>query len=307
MNKKIAYVFPGQGSQFIGMGKDFYENSSLAKDMFTLASDRLKIDMKSLLFEENDKLNETEYSQPAIFLVSAIAYKLFENSLSIKPSFALGHSLGEFGALFSVKALGFLDGIELVRERGLLMKQACEGKNAGMMVLLGLSDEKVEEICKDAQGKNKQIFAANYNNDGQIVIAGTKSDLEEYTNVFKDAGAKRAMLLPMSVASHCPLLASAQKPLREKMQIFLKNSFDAPVISNVTASAYDKKDEALNLLAEQLIKPVKYKQSILNNPADIYVEFGASVLKGLNKKISSAPTLSIIDMASLKEAVETLK
>lgn len=307
MSKNISFIFPGQGSQTVGMGKDFYEKSPLVRDIFKYASKRLNIDMQSLLFEENENLNETEFAQPAILLVSAAALRVFQESVQITPQFALGHSLGEITSLISVGALDIYDALELVRERGLLMKKACEGKNAGMMVIVGLDDEKSENLCKEARDEGKQIWAANYNSDGQIVIAGLKDDLNSYADKFKAAGAKRALLLPMSVASHCPLLSSARAALREKLEIFIKDDFKADIISNVDAKPYNSKKEAVEKLEKQLISPVLYKQSISSQKTDIFIEFGGSVLKGLNKRLSSAPTFGITDMATLEEAIKVVK
>lgn len=304
MNKTL-FIFPGQGSQKIGMGKDFYDNSSLAKEMIEQASTRVGFDFTKLLFEENDQLEQTEYTQPAILLVSLIAHRLFTETCKTLPVAVLGHSLGEFSALSTTGAMDYLDAVELVHQRGVLMKQACEGINAGMMALLGLDDARVEEItCKERE-LGKKVWAANYNGDGQIVIAGNKDDLSSLEPLFKEAGAKKAVLLPMSVASHCPLLSSAQANLEGYLEKWLKDDFAMPVISNVTATAYQSKDEAKRLLSEQLISPVKYKQSILHveSSTDMFIEFGGSVLKGLNKRISQKPTHSIVDMKSLEEVL----
>jgi [acyl-carrier-protein] S-malonyltransferase len=309
MMKKIAAIFPGQGSQSFGMGEDFYNSNSVAKEMVEAASDRVGFDFKALMFEENDNLEQTEFTQPAIFLVSSIAHKLFENEMSIKPIFALGHSLGEFSALESVGALGYLDGVELVHQRGKLMKKACEGVDVGMMALIGLSDEVVEDVAKKARTEGKKVWAANYNSDGQIVAAGSRSDLNSMIDVFKEAGAKRALLLNMSIASHCPLLDSATEPLKESLEKFLKDEFIAPVVSNVTAKKYDTKAEAIELLAKQLTMPVLYKQSIkaYQNEVDLFVEFGGGVLKGLNRRGVDTPTLSVTDMQSLETLFEEIK
>ncbi|MDR2635339.1 MAG: ACP S-malonyltransferase [Campylobacteraceae bacterium] len=307
MSKDIAFIFPGQGSQVVGMGKDFYEKSPLARDIFDKASKRLGIDMQALLFNENENLNETQFAQPAILLVSAVALKLFEEKRQITPKFVLGHSLGEITSLISIGALDTYDALELVRERGLLMKKACEGKNAGMMVLVGLDDESSEKICKEARDEGRKIWAANYNSDGQIVIAGLKDDLNLYADKFKSAGAKRALLLPMSVASHCPLLESACAALCEKLQAFIKDDFKAHVISNVNAKPYNSKKDAVDLLEKQLVSPVLYKQSVSGQKIDAFVEFGGSVLKGLNKRLNDAPTFSITDIASLDETLEQIK
>jgi [acyl-carrier-protein] S-malonyltransferase len=311
MSKRIAMIFPGQGSQSIGMGRSFYENSDLAKEMFDKAGERIGVDFKALLFEENEKINQTEYTQPAILLVSIIAYKLFQHKHAIKPALLLGHSLGEISALCAAGAIDYLDAVELTYKRGSLMQAACEGIEAGMMAIVGLDDEAVAEICRDARNKeNKSVWPANYNQDGQLVIAGLKPDLASLEATFKAAGAKRALLLNMSVASHCPLLASAQAPLKAELERMLKDPFVAPVISNVTAKAYETKQQALELVTEQLVRPVLYKQSILaiKDDVDMAIEFGnGSVLKGLNRRINSEmPTLNVSDMESLQKVIEEL-
>jgi len=238
-----------------------------------------------------------------------MAYKLFESEMPIKPAYALGHSLGELSALTSVGALDINDAISLVNKRGALMAKACEGQDVGMLVSLGLSDEVVENICADARAEGKQVWAVNYNTDGQIVIAGIKSDLVELEPKLKEAGARRAMLLNMSVASHCPLLQSAVEPFKAELESVIKDEFIAPVISNVTAKPYSTKEETIELLPEQLVKPVLYKQSILNidDDVDCYIEFGhGNVLKGLNKKLSKKPHFNISDMASLEKTIKEI-
>lgn len=310
--KKIAVIFAGQGSQAIGMGKDFYENSDIAKEMFKRAGERVGINFEELIFSENELINQTQYTQPAILLTQMVAYRLFRNLCpDIKIELFLGHSLGEFSALCASGAIDYVDAIELVHRRGQLMQDACSDIEAGMMVLLGLDDESVEKICFDAQADGKKVWPANYNQDGQLVVAGMKADLISLEQIFKDAGAKRAMLLNMSVASHCDLLASAQIPLSSLMVSMIEDSFEAPVISNVTTKPYSSKNEAVELLTEQLVKPVKYKQSIeeISDKVDIAIEFGnGATLKGLNKKIAKdLETLNIFDMSSLSEVVEKIK
>lgn len=303
---KIVFLYPGQGSQKTGMCQDFYNSSDIAKEMIQSASDRIKVDFTKLMFEENSDLSKTEFTQPAIFLTSAIANRLFNDACDVKPNLALGHSLGEFSALYGAGVLDANDGVELVHRRGLFMQEDCSTIAAGMMVLVGLSDEVVEEIC---QTSGKDIWAANYNSDGQIVVAGIKADLESMQGVFKDAGAKRAIILDMSVASHCPLLANAATSLKSHLDMYIKNSFNCDVISNVTANPYNTKEEAISLLVAQLTNPVKYKHSIINIDSDVsvYLEFGGSVLKGLNRKSTKKQTLSITDMASLEVAINTVQ
>ncbi len=307
--KKVAFIFPGQGSQSIGMGKDFFENSDIAKEMISKASDRLGINFEELLFTENDNIGKTEFTQPAILLVSSIANAIFKEKCDIQPEFVLGHSLGEFSALVASGALNYLDAIELVHRRGLFMTEACSGAGAGMMALVGMADADVEKICEEQRSTGKQVWPANYNMDGQLVLAGIKADLESLVETFKEAGAKRAIVLDMSVASHCELLTSAVENLRPYLEEYLKDEF-SPIISNVTAQAYTTKDEAIELLASQLTKPVKYKQSVIANTenVDAFIEFGNGiVLKGLNRKIcKSVPTLNVSDLASLEKTIEVL-
>ena len=307
--KKVAFIFPGQGSQSVGMGKDFYENSDIAKDMVKNASERLGIDFENLLFEQNDKLGQTEYTQPAILLVSCIALEVFKSKCDIKPEFVLGHSLGEFSALVASGAINYLDAVELVHKRGLFMSEACEGKGAGMMALVGMDDAKVEQMCEAYRAEGKQIWAANYNMDGQLVVAGIKADLEATADSFKEAGAKRALVLDMSVASHCELLNSAVEKLNPYLNEFITDNFETSVISNVTASSYNTKADAIELLSSQLTSPVKYKQSILaNSNVDCFIEFGnGAVLKGINRKVNKEiPTLNVSDIATLEDSLGQL-
>lgn len=310
MSIKCAFLFPGQGSQAVGMGEDFYNSSEIAKEIVDNASEKSGIDFKQLCFSENSDLDKTEFTQPAILLISAIAHKLFENEMPIQPAFALGHSLGELSALTSVGAFDISDAVNLVHKRGALMAQACEGQDVGMLVALGLPDATVEQVCSDARENGSSVWAVNYNSDGQIVIAGIKKDLQALEQPLKSAGARRAMLLNMSVASHCPLLQSAVEPFKQELSKVLKEHFSAPVISNVTAKPYNTKEQTLELLPKQLVKPVLYKQSILaiDPEVDCYIEFGhGNILKGLNRKLTKKPHFNISNMATLEQSVQALK
>lgn len=310
MSKKIAMIFPGQGSQSIGMGKSFYENSAVAREMFEKAGERIGVDFAKLLFEENEQINETAYTQPAILLVSLIAYKLFQEARPTEAVLFLGHSLGEFSALCASGAIDYVDAVELVHKRGMLMQNACADINAGMMAILGLEDGVVESICAQANADGKRVWPANFNQNGQLVVAGIKEDLAAMESVFKEAGAKRALLLNMSIASHCPLLSSAMDPLGEAMEIVVKDTFSAPIVSNASMQKYATKKEAIDLLKIQLIQPVRYKQSIesITGEIELMIEFGhGAVLKGLNKR--NAPdveTMGISDMESLAKVCEAL-
>jgi [acyl-carrier-protein] S-malonyltransferase len=278
--------------------------------MFEKAGERIGVDFTKLLFEENDILDKTEYTQPAILLISMIAYKLFQEARPTDAAMFLGHSLGEFSALCASGAIDYVDAVELVHKRGKLMGQACESINAGMMAILGLDDAVVEELCAKANAEGKKVWPANYNQAGQLVVAGIKEDLQAMESVFKEAGAKRALLLNMSIASHCPLLESAMEPLAEAMEQMISDTFSAPIISNATTAPYSSKSEAIERLKVQLIQPVKYKQSIeaIAGDIDMMIEFGnGAVLKGLNKR--NAPdveTVGISDMDSLAKVCEAL-
>ena len=308
---KVAMIFPGQGSQSFGMGRSFYDNSDRTKSIIDEASKAVGIDFKALLFEENEQLDQTAYTQPAILLVSMVAYTLFREVSDVEATLFLGHSLGEFSAVCASGALSINDAVALVKRRGELMQEACSGIDAGMMALVGLEDSVVEELCMMAQKEGKKVWPANYNQNGQLVVAGIKEDLVAMEERFKESGAKRAILLNMSIASHCPLLQSAQAPLKAELERVLSDNFSAPIISNVTTKGYKSKDEAVELLVDQLVKPVKYKQSIeaIANDVDLAIEFGnGSVLKGLNRRINkNMKTLNVSDMESLQATIEALK
>lgn len=299
---KVAFLFPGQGSQSVGMGKDIYEEFEICSELFDDISQACDIDFKSIMFSENELLNKSEFTQPSIVLNSFMCFLALKNKIDIKPEFAIGHSLGEFAALSVSGGLNMKDTVHLVNLRGKFMSEDCAQKEVAMMVVLGLSDEIVENACKDYG-----VWAANYNCEGQIVVAGIKENLISLESKLKELGAKRTMMLNMSVVSHCPILQNSSEKLAKELEKYLANEFN-PVISNVTAKPYTTKTEALELLKRQLISPVLYKQSIKSceSQVDCFIEFGATILKGLNRKITTKPTYSIFDLQSLEEVIKAI-
>ncbi|MDD6054948.1 MAG: ACP S-malonyltransferase [Helicobacteraceae bacterium] len=302
----FAVIFPGQGSQAVGMGKDLFDNSAEVRELFEIASDTLSENMQELCFSENNKLNLTKYTQPAILLVSYAVFCLIKPKIKGRISFALGHSLGEFSALCASGTLDFKEAISLVNRRGILMEDACKKQKAGMMVVLGLEDSILEEFCEKKRNLGLKVWCANYNADGQMVLGGIREDLSSLEVELKGLGAKRALMLPMSVASHCLVLESMCEPFREILEKDLKDNFSFPIISNVNAKPYNTKQEALELLSKQLISPVLYKQSIRGNDStiDTFIECGGNVLKGLNKRLSQKETISLQTYAEIQDFLQ---
>lgn len=289
---KKAYVFPGQGAQFVGMGKDLYESSPLAKEMFDNANEILGFNITELMFSGTDEdLKQTKVTQPAIFLHSVILAKTLGDEF--KPDMTAGHSLGEFSALVAAGALSFEDGLKLVYARALAMQKACEANPSTMAAILALPDEKVEEICKSI---DDVVVPANYNCPGQIVISGTMNGIERACELMKEAGAKRALPLKVGGAFHSPLMESARVELSEAIE---STSFSKPiclVYQNVTTVGESDPEVIKKNLIAQLTSPVKWTQSIQNMIADgatDFVELGpGSVLQGLISKIDKSVTVS---------------
>lgn len=284
-----AFVFPGQGAQFSGMGKDFYESSEEFKNLFEKANDILGYRITDIMFGGTDEeLKQTKVTQPAVFLHSVIAAKSILDK--VQPDMVAGHSLGEFSALVVSGALSFEDGLKLVLHRALAMQKACELQPSTMAAIIALPDEKVEEICNSIT--DEVCVAANYNCPGQIVISGSIAGIEKACAAMKEAGAKRALPLKVGGAFHSPLMEPAKKELEEAIKATKFNKPVCPIYQNVNALPQTDPEVIKNNLILQLTSPVRWTQSVRNMIADGATEFiecgPGAVLQGLIKKIDSS-------------------
>lgn len=281
---KHAYVFPGQGAQAVGMGKDLYDNVPVAKELFEKANEILGFRITDIMFAGTpDELKQTKVTQPAVFLHSVIMAK----ALDVKPDAVAGHSLGEFSALVVAGALSFEDGLKLVSKRAMAMQAACEARPGTMAAILGLEDKTVEEICASIDGV---VVAANYNCPGQLVISGAEAPVDEACARLKEAGARRALRLPVGGAFHSPLMEAARAELEQAIAEVKFNTPSCPVYQNVDAQPQTDPEKIKSNLIAQLTAPVRWTQIVKNMIADGVTEFTelgpGTVLQGLIKKVN---------------------
>jgi len=280
-----AFVFPGQGAQYVGMGKDLYENSALAKELFEKANDILGFRITDLMFEGTDEdLKQTKVTQPAIFLHSVILAKTLGETF--KPEMTAGHSLGEFSALVAAGAMNFEDGLKLVSQRAQAMQKACEVEPSTMAAIVGMEDAAVEEVCASIA---EVVVPANYNCPGQLVISGSIAGIDKACEILKEKGAKRALKLPVGGAFHSPLMEPARTELAAAIENTTFNKPVCPVYQNVKAQAVTEPEEIKKNLVAQLTAPVRWTQTAQNMIADgasSFTEVGpGKVLQGLVKKV----------------------
>ena len=282
---KKAFVFPGQGAQFSGMGKDLYENSTTAQEMFEKANEVLGFRITDVMFEGSaEELKQTNVTQPAVFLHSVI----LASTLGIKPDAVAGHSLGEFSALVAAGVLSFEDGLRLVAKRATAMQKACEAQPGTMAAVLALPDQTIEQICESITGT---VVAANYNCPGQLVISGAVEAVNEACTKLKEAGARRALVLPVGGAFHSPLMEPARQELEAAIAEATFNTPICPVYQNVDAKPFTDPEQIKQNLIAQLTSPVRWTQIVLNMIEDGFTNFTelgpGNVLQGLIKKTNS--------------------
>ena len=282
-----AFVFPGQGAQFVGMGKDLYETSALAKELFEKANDILGYRITDIMFNGTDEdLRQTKVTQPAVFLHSVISALCMGDDF--KPEMTAGHSLGEFSALVAAGALSFEDGLKLVYARAMAMQKACEATPSTMAAIIALPDEKVEEICASVTAEGEVCVPANYNCPGQIVISGEKGEVERAAEVLKQAGAKRVVPLRVSGPFHSPLLYGAGEQRQKELEKISFNKIRIPYIANLTAEYVTDSKEIPELLRKQVYSPVRFEQTLrklITDGFDTFIEIGPGrTLTGFVKK-----------------------
>jgi len=304
-----AFIFPGQGSQSVGMLSELCDEFPIVFDTFNEASDALGYDLWSLVqYGPEDMLNSTDKTQPAMLAAGVAVWRVWNEKGSEKPSIMAGHSLGEYTALVCADALSFAEGVKLVADRGHFMQEAVIGELGAMAAILGLEDDKVVEICESA-AQAQVVEAVNFNSPGQVVIAGDKAAVDRAIQAANEAGAKKSVLLPVSVPSHCSLMKPAAQQLMERLADVNISAPSIPVIHNVNADIAESAGQIKELLVKQLYLPVQWVacvNKILATEVSGVIECGpGKVLAGLNKRIARrTPALPVFDSASLAKALE---
>ena len=307
---KYAIVFPGQGSQSLGMLSDLSSNFSIVKDIFSEASDALDLDLWKIVQEDEDALNQTENTQPAMLAAGYATFKILSNEVDLSPICMAGHSLGEYTALVAAQSLNYFEAVKLVRKRAELMQSAVPSGTGAMAAILGLDDEKVIEIC--AQSKISGVVeAVNFNSPGQVVIAGENEAVNKACELMKEAGAKHTLLLPVSVPSHCSLMNNAAQEFSYSVDAVNFKMGETSVLHNVDASYADDANEIKLKLVEQLCKPVLWTSSVQKMQqlgVEKLIELGpGKVLAGLTRRIDkSLSSLAVIDTAAVQSTIEEI-
>lgn len=309
---KLAFVFPGQGSQSVGMLSELYDAHQIIRDTFGEASEALGMDLWSLIANgPEEQLNQTDNTQPAMLVSGVSCWRLWQEMGGANATLMAGHSLGEYTALTCAGVLELADAVKLVAERGRLMQAAVPAGVGAMAAVLGLEDEAVRQVCLDS-AEGQVLQAVNYNSPGQVVIAGNTEAIDRAIDKAKEAGARRALKLPVSVPSHCDLMQPAAEQLSEYMKSVTFSEATTPVVHNVSASQADSADEMKQALIKQLHQPVQWVDSVkamISTGVTQMIEMGpGKVLTGLNKRIDkSVSTLPVFDTASLGKALEATK
>ena len=307
---KYAIVFPGQGSQSLGMLSDLSNNFSIVKDIFSEASDALDLDLWKLTQEDEEALNQTENTQPAMLAAGYATYKILSNEVDLSPICMAGHSLGEYTALVAAKSLNYFEAVKLVRKRAELMQSAVPSGTGAMAAILGLDDEKVIEICAQSNISGV-VEAVNFNSPGQVVIAGENKAVNKACESMKEAGARRALVLPVSVPSHCSLMNEAAKDFSYSIDAVNFKMGETSVLHNVDASYADDVNEIKLKLVEQLCKPVLWTSSVQKMQqlgVEKLFELGpGKVLAGLTRRIDkSLSSFAVADTATVQSTIEEI-
>ncbi len=307
-----AIVFPGQGSQSVGMLADLYDNFSVVRETYEEASDTLGFDLWKMTNSSADELNQTVNTQPAMLVAGVAAFRTLQSQFDFTPDYFAGHSLGEYTALVASQQVEFTDAVLLARKRAEAMQSAVPQGVGAMAAILGLDTDSINQVCQAVSTEGSQVWSANDNAPGQIVIAGHKTAVEKACEELKKVGAKRALLLPVSVPSHCPLMQAAADEMQSRFIQINWQQASAPVIHNCDVQAHNKPSEVVTALTEQLIKPVRWVETIqyfAKHEIDTVIEVGpGKVLAGLNKRIDRTMNAKpLFDTASLDDVLQTLQ